>query len=181
LQKDFSAFSACTPPNMQTIIMQVLLSSAHVNNSRISQTKPSHYLSLREDRFSTELRECFWNAGGAECSNEPEGDCLLGGYEITSSWQTSDLSKCFPSVDFACKKTHQIFWKFVIKTWKLYILIFIFQNETLKVAHTRRNICLLGKEQGPSFHRKEPWFKLNQQVSEDSVGIWHTILWQSLV
>lgn len=56
--KDFSVSSACIPPNMQTIVMQVLLASAHVN-SRISQTKPSHYLSLREDRFSTELRECF--------------------------------------------------------------------------------------------------------------------------
>lgn len=84
--------------------MQVLLSSALVNDSRISQTKTSHYLSLREDRFSTKLGECFWNAEGAECTNEPaEWGCLLGGPEITSSLQTSDeLSQSFPWVDFAC-------------------------------------------------------------------------------
>lgn len=144
---------------MQTILMLVLLSShyPHVNDCRISQMKPSPYLSLREDRFSTELRECFWNAGGAECCNDPaEWDCLLGGSEITSSRQTSELSKSFPWVDFACKKTHQTVLKFIMNIKMYGSHFFIFQPERLKVAHACRNIYLLEKDQGRSFHRKRP-------------------------
>lgn len=149
--------SACIPPNMQTTVMQVLLSSAHVSNSRISQTKLGHYLSLREDRFSTELRECFWSAGDAECSNEPaEWDCLLPGAEITSSLQTSELPKYFPWGDFACKKPHQTLLNFIMNIKMYTFRISVFQTKRLKVAHPCRNICLLQEEQGPSFHRESP-------------------------
>lgn len=146
---------------MQTIVMQVLVSSAHVNDSRVSQTKLRHYLSLREDRFNTELRECFWNVGCAECSKKTaEWDCLLGGSEIPSSLQTSELSKSFPWVDFACKKTHQTLLKFIMNLKMYNFHVFIFQTKRLNAAHTCRNNCLLGKEQRPLFLRKSTGLNL---------------------
>lgn len=165
--EDFSVSSALTPPNMQTTVMQALLSLAHVPNSRMSWTKPGHYLSLREDRLSTELGEGSWAAGAAECSKEAAGrDSLLGGAGLTSSLQT-ELSKPFPLVDFVWKIPHQtkIYYEYQEVQFSCFYFLSlkgcIFTQEYLSAGERARTLISY----------KNPWSKANQQVSDESVGI----------
>lgn len=173
LQEDFSVSSALTPPNMQTTVMQALL-SAPVPNSRMSWTKPGHYLSLREDRFSTELeevllgevlREGSWAAGGAECSKEAaEWDTLLGGSRLTSSLQTAELSKPFPLVDFVWKIPHQT--KIYYKYQDVQLSYSYFSTQKVKDCIFSQEYLSVGERTRIFISYKNPWSKINQQVSE---------------
>lgn len=167
LQEDFSVSSALTPPNMQTTVM---LSSAHVPNSRMSWTKPGHYLSLREDRFSTELKEVLlgegsWAAGGAECSKEAaEWNSLLGGSRLKSSLQIAELSKPFPLADFAWKIPHQT--KIYYKYQDVQLSCSYFSNQKVKDCIFSQEYLSAGERTRTFISYKNPWSKINQQVSE---------------
>lgn len=168
LQEDFSVSSALTPPNMQTTVMQALLSSSHVPNSRMSWTRPGHYLSLREDRFSTEVKEGSWTTGGAGCSNEAaEWDSLLGGSELTSSLEAAELPKPFPRVDLAWKVPHQT--KIYYENQDVQFSCFCLSNRKVKDCTFIQEYLSAEERTRTLISYKNPWSKINQ-VSEESVG-----------
>lgn len=152
---------------MQTTVMQAFLSSAHVPNSRMSWTKAGHYLSLREDRLSTELGDS-WTAGGAERSKEAaEWDSLLGGSGFTCSLQTARLSKPFP-LDFAWKITQQT--KIYYEYQDVKYSCFYFLTQKVKDCIFIQEYLSAGERKRTLISYKNPWSEVNQQVSEESVG-----------
>lgn len=169
LQGDCSVSSALTPPNMQTTVMQALLPSAHVLIPEChEQNQGIRYLSLREDRFSTELGEDSWTAGAAEPSREAaERVSLLRGAGLTSSLQT-ELSKPFPLVDFAWKTPHQtqIYYQYQ----DVQFSCFYFSARKVKDCIFIQEYLSAGERARTLISYTNPWCKVNHQVSEESVG-----------